>query len=392
MLLKGYVTKYNDNGLNAMLYRKGLLIFLLFSLLGNLCVQMAQIATAEGIVDHDFEVNSQQYGVFISPKSVVLGANIVVSGHVIPANSNATVELTYLSPNEVVIVRNTSSMFEGEFGDEFTPSVAGCWQVQATWEYNATHAVTSDVKYFKVYEGESTISSSISSISLTKGSTTTIMGKLDPPLANIPIKLKYKRDGEWHPLATIETTVNGSFMYSWLPLEAGEYQLKAYWSGDNTYSGAYSELLPVLVTSIASITTQNNPISEEDNPILSVQSNSTISQLIFDSEQKVLSIGVSGENGTAGYIKIVLTKALIPELSALQVYLDDESVSYNTESTVDSWIVTVHYHHSAHIVKVSLSANPLWGENQLLVISFGLVATALFTFLLRKSRNIALSP
>jgi hypothetical protein len=299
--------------------------------------------------------------------------------------------LTYLSPNEVVIVRNTSSMFEGEFCDEFTPSVAGCWQVQATWRFNSTHAVTSDVKHFKVYEGESAISCSISSLSLTKGSTITITGRLDPPLSEMPIKLKYKRDGEWHQLAAVKTAVNGSFSYLWLPLEEGEYLLKAYWSGDSAYCGACSELLPVLVTSISSNTTQNDPISEEDNPILSVQSNSTISQLIFDSEQKVLSIGVSGEDGTAGYVKIVLTKALVPDLSALQVYLDDESVSYNTESTVDSWILTVHYNHSTHTVKVSLSVNSLWSGNQLLMISFGLVTAALFTFLLMKNRSIALS-
>ena len=117
-----------------------------------------------------------------------------------------------------------------------------------------------------------------------------------------------------------------------------------------------------------------------------------ISQLIFDSEQQVLSIGVSGENGTAGYVKIVLSKALVPDLSVLHVYLDDESVSYNTESTVDSWTLTVHYHHSTHTVKVSLSATSPWSGNQLLLISFGIVAAALFTFLYMKSKPKTLAP
>lgn len=152
----------------------------------------------------------------------------------------------------------------------------------------------------------------------------------------LPRAIKYKIDGEWYHLATIETTVNGNFSYSWLPSEEGEYLLKAYWGGNDTYCGAYSKILPLIVTSVVSNTTQNAPITETDNPVLSVQSNSTISQLVFNSENQLLSITVSGENGTMGHVKVVLAKVLVPDPLKLQVYLDEESVSYNIESTDDS--------------------------------------------------------
>jgi hypothetical protein len=385
-------TKYNDNGLKTMAYRQYLLLVLLFSMLGNFFVPPSQIAIAEAVVDCEGEECIQPYSVVLSPKSVVLGANTVISGHVVPATANTSIDLSYLAPNEVVIVRNISSMFEGEFHDEFMPSIAGRWQVQATWRYNATHAATSEVKYFKVYEGESDIICSISAMSLTKGGMLTITGVIDPQLPDMPVTVKYRRDGEWNHLATMDTTVNGSFSCFWWPLEEGEYRLKAYWSGDNTFSGACSEMLPVIVTSVASNTTQSDPISETDNPVLSVQSNSTIDQLIFDSERKVLSISVSGENGTTGYVQVVLSKALVPDLSKLHVYLDDESVFYNTKSTVDSWILTVEYRHSTHTLKVSLSAHPLGGSvNQLVVICVGFVSAAIFAFLFLTRKPVTLT-
>ena len=370
-----------------MAYRKGLQIVLLFSILLFVQTAFIPIVMAEG---GGGENGGDEYGVFICPKSIMLGANVVVSGYVIPANSNETVELTYISPNDDVIVRNVSTVFEGEFCDEFPPTVTGCWQVQATWRVNATHTATSIVQYFKVYEGESEITCSHNTISLTKGSPINITGQLDPPLSDLPINIKGKIDCEWHHLATVETTVNGSFSYSWMPLEEGEYLLKAYWSGNNTICGSYSKLLPVIVTSVAANTTEKDPIPEEENPVLSVQSNSTISDLVFDSENQLLSITVSGENGTMGHVKVVLAKALVPDPSKLHVYLDEESVSYTIESTDDSWILFVHYHHSTHTIEVSLSAPSLWNVNQLLVIFSGLVMAALFLFRYVKENSVAL--
>ena len=149
-------------------------------------------------------------------------------------------------------------------------------------------------------------------------------------------------------------------------------------------------MLPVIVTAIASNTTEKDPIPEEENPVLSVQSNSTISELVFDSENNLLAITVTGENGTVGHVKVVLAKALVPDPSKLQVYLDDESVSYTTESTGDSWILTIHYHHSTHIIKVSLSAPSIWSINNLLLGFSGLATAALFTVLLLKRKSITL--
>jgi hypothetical protein len=149
-------------------------------------------------------------------------------------------------------------------------------------------------------------------------------------------------------------------------------------------------MLPVIVTAIASNTTEKDPIPEEENPVLSVQSNSTISELVFDSENNLLAITVTGENGTVGHVKVVLAKALVPDPSKLQVYLDDESVSFSTESTGDSWILTIHYHHSTHIIKIALSASSIWNIQNLLLIFSGLAIAALFTVLLLKRKSIAL--
>jgi hypothetical protein len=92
----------------------------------------------------------------------------------------------------------------------------------------------------------------------------------------------------------------------------------------------------------------------ESQNLLSVTSNSTVSSLTFDSENKTFSFNVSGEDGTTGYIDFFISKTLISDITGLTVHLDGEEVPYTVQSQGDSWLVAFTYHHSSHQVDIEL--------------------------------------
>jgi len=90
--------------------------------------------------------------------------------------------------------------------------------------------------------------------------------------------------------------------------------------------------------------------------VLSVISNSTISELAFNSTSRVLSFTVSGPNGTIGYTNVTLAKILIEDISELKVYLDGNQINY-TAISIDydyNWLIHFTYQHSTHKVVIIL--------------------------------------
>jgi hypothetical protein len=96
------------------------------------------------------------------------------------------------------------------------------------------------------------------------------------------------------------------------------------------------------------------PFAEQS--FLSINSNSTISQLSFNSTGSELSFGVSGESGTAGYVNIYIPKSLIDDISNLKVYLDSEKIEYTAESQGDGWLLYFVYQHSTHMITINLGS------------------------------------
>lgn len=163
-------------------------------------------------------------------------------------------------------------------------------------------------------------------------------------LADVPVLLFYSVDGgiSWNKLTLVNTNSNGNFLAVWMLFVTGNYQLKAEFTGNSDYSRS-SEEISFSVT----------PSGEEN--IISVTSNSTISAFAFNSTSKQLSFSVSGPSGTSGEVSVYVPKAIIPDVFALQVLLDDEPLPYDVESIGDSWLLTFSYHHSAHKVTVNLN-------------------------------------
>jgi hypothetical protein len=96
------------------------------------------------------------------------------------------------------------------------------------------------------------------------------------------------------------------------------------------------------------------------NASFSVESNSTLSAIIFNSETNEASFTVTGPNGTIGYIRCIIPKTLLPNPDLLNLYLDgNKTAGYSlTELSQDSWLLYFTYHHSSHTIMLSMQTLP----------------------------------
>lgn len=81
--------------------------------------------------------------------------------------------------------------------------------------------------------------------------------------ASATVVLQYSSaNGSWHDLATVPTSGNGAFAYTWNPTAAGEYSIKAFWSGDSTHSPASNVVKMRVVDSSTPSGSSSDPVSQ----------------------------------------------------------------------------------------------------------------------------------
>ena len=174
-----------------------------------------------------------------------------------------------------------------------------------------------------------------------------IQGKLTANgagITNEPILFSYSvnNGASWNDLTTVNTDNTGSFAVMWNPTVTGNYLIQAVWAGNSAY--------PATNTTINFVIT---PIESEN--AFSINSNSTLSTLNFDSTTKQLSFTVNGSTGSTGYVDVYIPKSLMNDISGLTVNLDDTQIEYTSRSQGEYWLVSFTYHHSTHQVTLNLN-------------------------------------
>jgi hypothetical protein len=167
----------------------------------------------------------------------------------------------------------------------------------------------------------------------------------DLPLSGTLMVLSYLMSGvpNWAPFASVTTDSNGAFSSTWLPVATGNFSIKAEWAGNETSPGTFD--------------TKNISVYHEaGQPLLFVESNSTLSSLAFNSSSSELFFTVSGPSGTSGYVRFLISKSILPDASNLLLYVDDQQTPYNVSSAGGSWLVYFGYHHSEHDVRMQFTA------------------------------------
>jgi hypothetical protein len=167
-------------------------------------------------------------------------------------------------------------------------------------------------------------------------------------IPDAPILLAYSvtGGGSWLNLTMVNTDSVGDFLAEWLPSVTGNFVINATYAGNVTLAATST------VVSFAVIP-YNSAVSQD---IFSVASNSTVTDLGFNSTSGQLSFTVTGPSGTRGYADVYIAKSLVNETSTIKAFIDGDAATFTISSTADSWMLHFNYHHSAHQVTIDLNA------------------------------------
>ncbi|MCW4000683.1 MAG: hypothetical protein NWE93_10625 [Candidatus Bathyarchaeota archaeon] len=214
----------------------------------------------------------------------------------------------------------------------------------SSWHIVDDFSISSDAVHVPTLTTSCVSSSSQSSLQVKIAGQLTQQGN---PIPNAPIMLSYSASlGEsWQDLTSVHTTSDGSFSAVWLLTATGDYMLKAFYPGSENYLST-TNIMNFSIT----------PCLE--NSVFSVTSNSTLTELAFNSAAKELNFRVSGESGTTGYVSFYIPNSLVSDISNLKLYLDSAQIDFNVQPQSEGWLLYATYHHSSHFVKIALgSAN-----------------------------------
>lgn len=189
-------------------------------------------------------------------------------------------------------------------------------------------------------------------------------------LENQTVLLYYTFPGaySWFPITSAVTDRLGRFYVQWIPSATGAFTVIAQWSGNASIVGSTSSVAL-------------NTMPYENQYVFTVESNSTVSALVFNSTSSELSFAVGGQSGTKGYARVTVAKSLVGDVTDIKIYLDGNELPYSVASIDDSWLLTFSYAHSIHNVSVSLNAKAvpeLDLATMLLLITTTSMAIAIF--------------
>lgn len=133
----------------------------------------------------------------------------------------------------------------------------------------------------------------------------------------------------------------------------------------HTYISARTYNVSLTVTNIEGLEGSASKLVTADivvQGIFSVASNSTVTDLSFNSTSLELSFIVVGPSGTTGLTRVTIVKTLAADVTNLKVFLDEKPLQYSTTETEDSWVVSFAYTHSTHHVMLALNPSRLRGD------------------------------
>jgi len=144
-------------------------------------------------------------------------------------------------------------------------------------------------------------------------------------------------------IASFNTTVDGNYYTEWVPIaSAGNYSINVSWEGNEDFTRAEASINLAFTTL-------------EEKYVFSVISDSAVSELTFNSTNKILGFTLEGPSGTTGFANVTIAKDLIAETAGLKVYLDGNQKVYTATSSDTAWLLHFTYQHSTHNVTINLS-------------------------------------
>jgi hypothetical protein len=99
------------------------------------------------------------------------------------------------------------------------------------------------------------------------------------------------------------------------------------------------------------------PPDSQSQTLFTVASNSTVTSFSYNAVTTQLTFGVSGPDGTMGFVQVCIPKSSLPDPTVMKVTLDGSTVDTTYLPSGNVWLIIFVYHHSNHNVVMTL--NPL---------------------------------
>ena len=354
------------------------------------------VSGSDGIGDTQYVINQQNLDHYPlmneSPpqdQSVMPIANFTYSPNTPLANETVTFDGSISKNGWNGSQENPITLYIWDFGDgnvtsgdypTIVHSYAYVGIFKATLTISDSENMTSSCSQNILVMMPTSISISTSATSSLIGYTVNINGALSDAygnaIGNEPVVLYYALPAVSGLFIITSTTTdnNGQYSAQWIPTATGAFSIVAEWTGNMTYSPASSNVTL-------------NSIPAMNQYVFSVESNSTITGLAFNTTSQELSFTASGPSGTTGYAKVTIAKSLVSNITNIRVYLDNNQTDYSITSTDDSWLLTFNYTHSTHNVAVDLNVATVPEFPSFLILPLFFITTLLSALIYRKRRQ-----
>jgi hypothetical protein len=162
-------------------------------------------------------------------------------------------------------------------------------------------------------------------------------------LSSASVLLSYHIPGTstWTPITSALTDANGDYAITWFVPATGNFIVKTEWAGDSTYSG----------TSVYKNVSVTNGSGEA---LFLAESNSTLSSLAFNSTSKEIGFTASGPSGTTGYVRFIILKELMQNITDFKVFLDGKQLQFTVTSEGEKHVLYFQYSHSSHNILIKM--------------------------------------
>ncbi|MEM1564140.1 MAG: FG-GAP-like repeat-containing protein [Candidatus Bathyarchaeia archaeon] len=182
----------------------------------------------------------------VSSPSILIGSQVVISGRVtdetgdnpIP-NVEVTIEFSREPLPVLVTIGKAVTNEYGEYTFTWIPDAAGNYVIRASWEGDYKHEAASASTTLTVEKASSIIVLTLSSYTVNVGDSVNVNGILYPA-KTATITLRYVSPNGSISTKTVNSNDAGMFSDTFTPNQAGEWQIKAMWNGDERHKSAQS--------------------------------------------------------------------------------------------------------------------------------------------------------
>lgn len=188
--------------------------------------------------------------VFVHPADVAIGDSTTINGTISPVRTDANVTIDYRASGEASwnTIATVKTDDTGSYEFLWTPATLGSYELRASWPGDEITLAASSTTTLTVSKISSTISLDVSETSIPVGSTITMSGAITPARSQVNVAILYRPSGgDWSTLATVTTDTAGQYSWDWATQDAGTYEVKASWAGDEDTMADESDIITVNV-------------------------------------------------------------------------------------------------------------------------------------------------